>query len=286
MLGIASLVALNVGILMLMTLRWWLFLRLLGADLQFLRAVFYRLAGYSVSYLTPGPQFGGEPVQLVLSQRHTSQTAALSALVLDRIYDLSASVAVLVISVAIAITTGLTIQVFNAAWLIAVLLLPLLYLVALRRNRLPLHWLQSKLPEWGWLQTSVRSETQLVEIQRQHPQVLGQAAGVTVVTWLAQITEYWLMLRLLGAVLNWQQLFTALAAVRIAFLLPMPGALGTLEAGQIWTMEQLGLDPAIGLAAATLIRLRDIGLALIGLGLLWLYWKTPSQADKTPTPLV
>ncbi len=263
--GFISLALVNVIIIVLMATRWWLFLQALGASIGILRVTLYRLAGYSISYLTPGPQFGGEPLQLVLSQRHASKTAALTALVLDRIYDLTASLLILILSFGIALATGFSIQIANAGWLTVLLIGPLLYLMLLLRGYQPLHWVQSKRPHWRWVKTAAESEAQLQALQRHNQRVVRLATLVTLLTWLAQIGEYWLMLHLLGATLAWQDLFTALAAVRVAFLLPMPGALGTLEAGQIWVMQQLGIAPTIGLAAATLIRARDITLAIIGL---------------------
>jgi uncharacterized membrane protein YbhN (UPF0104 family) len=59
----------------------------------------------------------------------------------------------------------------------------------------------------------------------------------------------------------------ALTVARLAILFPLPGGLGVLEASQVFAMSTLGLEPAIGLSAALLIRLRDVLLG--GAGLWW-----------------
>ncbi|NPA26042.1 MAG: hypothetical protein GXO36_00360, partial [Chloroflexi bacterium] len=55
-----GLIALNAFILWLFVLRWGWFLRQMGFTVPWHRLVAYRLAAFSVSYFTPGTQFGGE----------------------------------------------------------------------------------------------------------------------------------------------------------------------------------------------------------------------------------
>jgi uncharacterized membrane protein YbhN (UPF0104 family) len=53
---ILSLALANLTILLFMNLRWWLILRTLGYRVSQLALLAYRLAGFGVSYFTPGPQ--------------------------------------------------------------------------------------------------------------------------------------------------------------------------------------------------------------------------------------
>ena len=50
---------LNIAVILLLSSRWWLILRAQGQRINLLRLVGYRLAAFSMSYFTPGPQFGG-----------------------------------------------------------------------------------------------------------------------------------------------------------------------------------------------------------------------------------
>jgi uncharacterized membrane protein YbhN (UPF0104 family) len=56
-------------------------------------------------------------------------------------------------------------------------------------------------------------------------------------------------------------------AARLAFLVPVLGGLGALDAGQALILPALGLDPALGLAACCLLRGRDLILVGLGAGL-------------------
>ena len=66
------LIGLNGIISLLYSSRWWLILRTQGMERSYLALAGYRLAAFGVNYFTPGPQFGGEPlqVQIILIPAH------------------------------------------------------------------------------------------------------------------------------------------------------------------------------------------------------------------------
>ncbi len=74
-------------------------------------------------------------------------------------------------------------------------------------------------------------------------------------------------LRFLGLGLTLIQLVVILTAARIAFLLPLPGGIGTLEASQVLAFQALGFDPALGLSFSLAVRARDVLFG--GIGLWW-----------------
>lgn len=73
---IAWLLALNSGIFLLITARWWLILRAESQRVPFLPLIGYRLAAFGMSYFTPGPQVGGEPLQILYLQKRCGLTFA------------------------------------------------------------------------------------------------------------------------------------------------------------------------------------------------------------------
>jgi uncharacterized membrane protein YbhN (UPF0104 family) len=97
------------------------------------------------------------------------------------------------------------------------------------------------------------------------PRTILQASLVSGLLWLALIGEYWLATRLLGLQLNLVQVLSALVAARLAFLTPLPGGVGALEASQVPALEALGLPGVYGLSLSLLLRGRDLLLAGIGL---------------------
>ena len=94
-------------------------------------------------------------------------------------------------------------------------------------------------------------------------QAVGLSAALKIVEAMAPAIENAIQNGgMLGAYCN---ALMVLTAVRFAFLLPLPGGLGTVEAAQVLTLRQLGFDPAVGLSASVLIRGRDVLLGLTGL---------------------
>ena len=73
----------------------------------------------------------------------------------------------------------------------------------------------------------------------------------------------------------------SLTAARIAFLTPLPGGLGALEASQVFAMGALGFNPALGISISLWIRSRDVLLALLGLGLAGMF---SNQSIAQPLP--
>lgn len=73
------------------------------------------------------------------------------------------------------------------------------------------------------------------------------------------------MAQFLGIRLSGLEAVAGLTAARVAFLLPMPGGLGALEASQVLAVSALGHSPAAGAALARVIRARDLIFGGIGL---------------------
>jgi len=271
---IVALAGINLGVIAVFSLRWWIILRALGGQLPFLRAIAYHLAGFGVSYFTAGPQVGGEPLQVMLvSQKHSVKLpAAISSVFLDKVFEL---------------LTNFTFLVFGSLWVLssgafgnvpgtglwaaaaALLVLPLLHMVALRRGVFPFSQLLERLPKWNWLQKAqtltAQSEELISRLLQAHPKVIFSTAIISAGGWLLMFVEYALMLRFLGGVFNLTQMLTAFLASQLAFLTPLPAGLGALEASQVMVFTSFGASAGIGLSLSLLMRARDVLFGLAGI---------------------
>jgi uncharacterized protein (TIRG00374 family) len=247
------------------------------------------LAAFGVSYFTPGPHFGGEPLQVYLVRRRhgVPGSAAVAAVTLDKLLEMlvnfSFLVGGLIVVVERQIFSGLVALLLAGVGL-GMLAAPVLVLASLSRGGSPFSWLLH-LTDRIFLKPSGRpafvslagyrrvaelvrtSERRAADFCRQNPRTLWLAGLVSMVSWLLMVAEYWLALYFLGATLTPAQTIIALTAARVAILFPLPGGLGALEASQVLAMQLLGLDPAIGLSLSLLIRARDVTLG--GIGLWW-----------------
>ena len=279
---IVVLLLLNTLVLAALNGRWWLILRGLGYRIPFMRLVVHRLAAFGVSYVTPGPHFGGEPVQVLLVERehNVPRGAAVAAVTLDKILEMLVNFTFLAVGVIIILDGQILSQVVpgeTATLALLFLAFPAAFLLAISLGYHPVSWPVSLLLRLPRLkqnpayqrahQALLDSEVQATRFCRHAPQALVQAWGTSVIGWLLLIGEYWLMLSFLGLHLTPLQTIAMLTAARVAMLLPLPGALGTLEASQVLVLSLMGFNPVAGIGITLLIRARDVTLA--GIGLWW-----------------
>lgn len=272
------LAGINLAVLLLFTSRWWVILRSLGYRLPFISLLAYRLAGFGISYFTPGPQFGGEPLQVHLTrERHAVPApSALAAVSMDKILELLSNFSFILLGVWVVLRSQVA-QVNLSLPLImpaAVLFaLPAAYLTAIWFGQQPLtrliHLLPARLAWHPAVQKTSRvlalAEERMTSFCRHSPKAFLQIILLSALTWLLVIFEYWLSLYFLGYNLQAYQVISLLTAARIAFMLPSPGGLGTLEASQVLMFEALGFNPALGISISLLVRGRDLLLGGIGL---------------------
>jgi uncharacterized protein (TIRG00374 family) len=278
----------NLLVLVTLSSRWWLFLYGQGFALPFWRLLGYRVAAFAVSYFTPGPHFGGEPLQVYLvSSRHGVPAAvAIAAVTLDKLLEMVINLLVLGFGLVLILQQQVLAEVLTQRALylaIGLLLLPLPVLSALFYGRYSLaDWLAT----WSqrgqahpiphptaptrlarWVQTIRQSEAQVVALWQSAPLTFLIAGLVSVLSWLTLIGEFWYMTHTLALGLSFAQAMTLLLAMRVAILLPMPAGLGALEASLALATSALGLHPAAGIGLSLMIRLRDVVLGIIGLWL-------------------
>ncbi|GAB4378823.1 MAG: UPF0104 family protein [Calditrichia bacterium] len=275
---IAILIGVNLSIVVLFSLRWYIILKAQGNHTSLFRLFLYRLAGFGFSYFTPGLQVGGEPFQIFLLNKREKHdgSMAIASVFLDKLVEIGTKFLFLIIGILAIIHLGLMRQdlEFYAFFLLAALFVsPILAFYLLYIGIHPLSSLLRKLPASlrykprlaRFFRLMSGSESKMSEFCRQKPLILFWAYLVSTISWFFILFEFWLSLHFLGIHLNLIQLIGALAAARIAFLLPIPAGLGTLEAGLILVMNAFGQIPAAGLAIGLIVRGRDILFGSLGI---------------------
>ncbi|HWR66101.1 MAG TPA: lysylphosphatidylglycerol synthase transmembrane domain-containing protein, partial [Bellilinea sp.] len=227
-----------------------------------------------VSYFTAGPQVGGEPLQvmLVAQNQKVKFPAAVSSVFLDKVFQLLTNFTFLVFGSLWIFSRDILGNIPGAGWWIGagiVLAVPLLHLLTLRRGVFPFSHLIQHLPRWSWLEkvTNViaQSEELISRMLQTNTKVIFTAAIISAVGWLLMFAEYAFMLRFLGGTFAAPQVFLAFMASQLAFLTPLPGGLGALEASQVMIFTSFGAPAAIGLSVSLLMRSRDILFGLLGI---------------------
>lgn len=268
----------NVLIILLGTERWHVLTRLLGLQVKFLPLLLIRQAGQTVSFITPGPQFGGEPLQIYWLYKRCGMAihSAVLALGMDRFFELWINFSVLLLGVALLLfspaQTGADLPQIMAILLGLIAVLWLLGWTALRQprwvsgrlERLSQRWLQSpRLRQLDDHWQALGSDLQNVFNTRK-PGLLW-ALTLSVFGWIAIFGEMALVLAILDIDVDMAGLVLILVAMRLALLLPLPGGIGTLEASVLWSFQTLDLPASAAIGVIALMRLRDALVLLAGL---------------------
>jgi hypothetical protein len=221
-------------------------------------------------------------VHLLRLKHNLPASAAIASVTLDRLLELLGNFSFIAAGLAVVILSG---SLQGAAPYLALsaslvlLALPAGFLVILYFDGHPLRSTQSRLANrlqpfflthpnaHAVVKSLVSAEDQVSQLCQRQPIVLVQAMLLSLLIWTAVIIEYRLTIAFLGQPVDWVTAISLLTAARIAFMLPVPGGLGTLEASQVFAMQALGLNPSLGISLSLLIRGRDLLLGGIGLWL-------------------
>lgn len=277
---IAVLAVVNLGVIAAFAGRWWVILAADGYRIPYGALTLYRLAAFSISYFTPGTQFGGEPLQVyLLGRRHAipASTAAASV-VLDRALEMVVNFAFLALGMGVVLRLGVYprgASTLLAGAAILLLVVPAGYLIAVGAGHRPgsrvLERVVSRLRRAPWIDLLSRffaaAEDEVNRLARRRPKALMWGLLASGASWVAMLAEWWLATAFLGFPLDPLRLIAVVTASRLAFLVPLPGALGALEASLVLSLTALGFRTEQALGLALLIRVRDVAFGAAGLWL-------------------
>jgi uncharacterized protein (TIRG00374 family) len=213
---------------------------------------------------------------LLKEREEVPSTSAVASVTIDKLFELLANFIFLLIGMLTMLLTGILEDRPSPMVLLlpaGLLIFPLGYLLALRRGFRPFSILFFILAERFEVSSQIRTiaqeldsaEMEIAGFYREKPAALAISGSLSILIWLMMVFEFHLALQWLGAPMTLAHTVIALTASRLAFLLPLPGGLGTLEASQVLVMEMLGIDPAIGISLSLVIRARDVSIAGFGL---------------------
>ena len=274
---IVVLLAISFIAILFMTLRWWLVVRAENSRIPFVQLIGYRLAAFGMSYFTPGPQVGGEPLQILYLRRNHQMTYARSTatVIMDELFEFLVIVLFLAAGLYVVIGQGLFPLTGNQLFgglipLLLLILAPPVHLVLLYFGKYPISSLvraiQNRVGRKKSLHLMTVSERMAGLFMRRHPWAMVSAILASALAWTCMWAEYWLMAQFILVDMTIWQALAGMTFLQIAFMFPLPAGLGAMEASQVFVMGAMGFPPSAGLTMSLLMRGRDMLIG--GLGLL------------------
>ncbi|MCB1671204.1 MAG: lysylphosphatidylglycerol synthase transmembrane domain-containing protein [Gammaproteobacteria bacterium] len=288
-------ILINVTILYLAVKRWQLLALSMGTALPLGFLFRLRQSASLISFVTPGPHFGGEPLQLywLHKYRQLPLHRAIAVLGVDRFLETFINMAVLLAGVLTLFGTAIL---PIATWLqVATILMTVLLLMLVIVSVIVKHpaWLSLRLRKMGqrWRSDQQSDQNQgwqaLVTLLRksfsQQKPRLALAVGLALAGWGALLLELTLLLRFLDLAPTLTGVVLIMVGMRLAMLLPMPGGIGTIEASLLWSFAYLNLPLSAAAGLIVLTRLRDVVVLLIGLLCLAGLRRTETTGIQNPT---
>lgn len=273
---IGAILSLNAFVIICMAARWWIIVRAENPSVPFLPMIGYRLSVFGVSYFTPGPQVGGEPLQVIFLQRNHGITfaRATSAVIMDKLLEFLINFVLIGIGTWAIIREGIftgdgikfTLSLIGLGVLLT---LPLVQFILLYSGYHPITGILVRLrfirETSSLVRTIIVAERMASAFCRRHLRSLVPALLASLAAMAGIVAEYYLMVHFLGMQITPTQILAALTAMQIAFLIPLPGGLGALEASQVFTLGAFGEPAAAAISLTLLMRARDILNGGIGL---------------------
>jgi glycosyltransferase 2 family protein len=194
---------------------------------------------------------------------------------LDRFYELWINFAVLLLAVlALAASAATSLVDWRAIALILsglVLTLALGAWFLLRQPQRIRGWIEAltrpwqKHPRLGQLHAHwSQMHESLQTLVKEKRLALGLALGLSLLGWAGMIAEFWLLLRFVEVDFDLTTFVFLFTVVRLAFLLPLPGGIGSVEAGLFWAFSALALPLPAATGLIALMRLRDVLVLVAG----------------------
>ncbi len=260
---------------------WHVFLQSHDVSIPPITLFNYRMAGFAISYVTPGPRIGGEITQGNLVGANSSTktrtgilTSAMEKFTLFLGGLLFDSAVVLLAFIILPESTLLRFVLIGLAGVTGVLAVLWYGFIFKNGAKRLMNWLAS------WVDVAKYSEIADDVTDRIQAYVLNETKPFILVVAIAVLTKFVIagQIYVLTAALNtpvsiMQAIFLA-AAIDIAYSIPSYMGVGVLEAGQSGVFRLFGGAQSSGVLVALITRLRDIIFSVYGLLALVYYTHT------------
>lgn len=254
-----------------------------GKPIPLLQAFRMTIIAFGVNYSTPFMSFGGEPLKVLAATPALGRRRAVGSIVSFRLMHSLVHVVwflVALIPAAILLPDS-PLKYLGLILVGGAMVFLTLFLLSRHREGLALQLLHllRRIPLLKRLAARLEPQAEAFHEIDQHvtetfhraPSRFYVAFAVESVGRLLSLGEFWLILYGLGLGVDPMRAFlvASFSSLFVNALIFVPFELGTREAGPYLMFQWLGIDPALGLAAALLTRIRELTWIAVGWAMVW-----------------
>lgn len=263
------------------TYRWSIILKAFKHKISLISLFFYRMAGFSVGYLSPQAHIGGEPVRALLLKREGIDfKKAISTIVIDKFMLLVTDIIFIFIAGVImflhfSLSRDIKILFVSILVLLSIFVGSYFYCMIKRK---PFFSALFNIKFWkdNKKVKKIRKDIEDIEhtiqiFYKNHSKFFLYVVLVQIVMYGLMFLEYYFAISLFNFTPNPFVVFMLMGAVAFSYSMPVPMALGVLETSQTSALGLLNINKTIGLSISLIIRAKDLTKTLIG-GLALFYY--------------
>ncbi len=256
--------------------RWYLILRSQGHAVTLAQIFSAKIVGFSVDYITPSPNVGGEAIRAMVLKKDTRVpfSEGLASVIIDKMMDFSYALPFLLFSIFYVLIK------FSLSWrliagllfisLLFIFLIVFFYYRTLRSRDFfgsIIRFLQLHRLSFIAKVMDKIGEFELIVIRffRHDHRTLYKGLGLSVLGGLITLTAMWMIMIFLGLPATLLDVILVSTLTVVTFLLPIPGSLGSTETGEALIFSMIGYSPESGVAFSLIFRSIDFLKVMIGL---------------------
>ena len=242
----------------------------------------WRAAEHAVSTLLPSGHLSGEPVRAFLLRRHgLAWPLAISTVIMDRMLEISAATVIGPAYVMIFFAANER-SAWAAPWAMAVMVACIAGLVVFY-----VHVYRGRLASFLFRGEALRGSLETIQSNMSGFVRSPRFAAGLALAFLAEalvLAELWMLAQAFALPISLPTLVGVMVGMGVAQILPVPGAVGSLEATEVGVLTLAGGSAPLGLAVGLIIRLRETLWILVGLGVLYLEGLSWARLREVGTP--
>ena len=257
--------------------RWGIILNAMGYHVPFARLLSLRLSEWAIGYITPFSRLGGEPMMAYLFKEECKikYRKGIAVIVLNKVMDFASALCITIIGIVLFLfsysdylSKKMSFVIIAAVLVLSILVYLFFIKIAKREGFFSLVSVYFRKIFHSTIHNGILMvEKELHKFFKRNKKKVTIAFCISMMINFIMIVNYKILALFIGINLSFVQLLMIFALITVAYLVPTPGSLGSLEGATALAFYALGYGAGAGVAFALI--LRSFEIILTGMGLLF-----------------
>lgn len=276
---IAIIIGLSFLQIFIVIYRWRLILGAQGDKVPFKKLLAPKFVGFTVSFLTPGLYIGGEPIRAYLLKKQSKirLSHGFASIIVDKILDFTYPLPFLIGALIYAMfkydISWEAISIFIVILMGLIFLLGLFYIQTYRGigffTSIARWFRLDRIKKFEkFIEKGKYFEHIVITFFKHRRALFVKGLLLSLLGGIVVFIQFMVILHALGISADIVQILVMMVFMILAFLVPVPASLGSLEASQVVVFTALGHPGSIGVAFTLILRVAEMGKLAVGLSFL------------------